>query len=94
MSRQFAWKTSAAALALVTASGLAQMATEPALRHTAEFRASTYAPSAQEAPAISVAPDGSFAVVCASIGCLPGWRCKVGIETDDCSDSPVGRVEE
>ncbi|MFG0241148.1 MAG: GC-type dockerin domain-anchored protein [Phycisphaerales bacterium JB054] len=66
MKTQGIYAASLAVLSLMTASGLAQAATDTPLRHTAEFRASTYAPSAQEAPAMSVAPDGSFAVVWAS----------------------------
>ncbi|MFG0259441.1 MAG: hypothetical protein ACF8LK_03730, partial [Phycisphaerales bacterium JB041] len=66
MKQQGRWAASAAVFALVSASGAAQVIGDAPLRHTAEFRASTYAPSAQEAPAISVAPDGSFAVVWAS----------------------------
>ncbi|MDQ7014371.1 MAG: GC-type dockerin domain-anchored protein [Planctomycetota bacterium] len=54
------------AVALLSGSGLAQVVGDVPLMHSIEFRASTYSPSAQEAPALSVAPDGSFAVVWAS----------------------------
>lgn len=53
-------------VALLAASGSAQVVDPAPLLHISEFRASTYAPSAQEAPAIGVSSDGSMTVVWAS----------------------------
>ncbi|HZW08627.1 MAG TPA: GC-type dockerin domain-anchored protein [Phycisphaerales bacterium] len=67
MERRLESLVGSAALAIVAAAGSAgDVRMEPRLTHAIEFRASTYSASAQEEPALSVAPDGSFAVVWSS----------------------------
>lgn len=58
--------TASASAAILSSAGLAQSGLDRPLRHVQEFRASTYAPSAQEEAALAVAPDGSFGVVWSS----------------------------
>ena len=55
---------SAAMVAMILCAG--QAAAQGDLRHAIEFRASTCSVSAQEEPALAIAPDGSFTVVWSS----------------------------
>ena len=76
--------------ALTAAAGSARAIDSPTLRHLSEFRASTFTASAQEEPALAVAPDGSFAVVWSSRRQQQG-RYGVYLQRFDSAGVAIGR---